>query len=426
MFLMLLGIAIVAGCSTKEDTIGPGPSSIDLFINEFIASNESTVADEHGDYDDWFEIYNATDDSIDIGGMYVSDDVLDRKKSRIPATDPSVTTIPAGGFLLIWCDKEPTEGLLHVDFKLSGDGEAIILVEDDGVTVIDELTYTEQTTDVSYGRIVDGGDAWTSFSAPTPGASNGSVPPNTPPTIASVVAMPAQPVSTDTVTVTAVVTDNDTVASVSLLYNAGTGFDTLSMSAAAGDSFLVRIPPQGDGLTVLFYLTAVDNEGDGSVYPAGAPANTLSYTVGIAAPDIFINEFLADNDAVIVDPDLGEFVDWIELHNAGDVSVNLSGWTLTDDFADPTQWQFPPGVSIAAGGFLLVWADGEDMDTTALHTNFKLKAGGEEIGLYNASGAVIDTLVYSEQATDISYGRVPDGGVNWATFSTPTPGASNE
>ncbi|MEM8558279.1 MAG: CotH kinase family protein [Bacteroidota bacterium] len=141
-----------------------------------------------------------------------------------------------------------------------------------------------------------------------------------------------------------------------------------------------------------------------------------------AQPRIFVNEFLASNTTVIADPDFGDFADWIELYNAEPDAVDLGGYTLTDDLDLPSRWRFPEGTVIPAGGFLLVWADDE---STGLHTDFKLSAGGEQIGLYAPDGTVVDTLTYGEQTTDISLGRSPDGSPTFRFFETPTPGAPN-
>jgi len=139
-----------------------------------------------------------------------------------------------------------------------------------------------------------------------------------------------------------------------------------------------------------------------------------------------INEFMADNDGNIEDPDEpGAYEDWIELYNSGPTAFDLGGTFLTDDLAEPTKWQIPAGVTIAAGGHLLFWAD-DDEDQGNTHTNFKLGAGGEEIGFYDADGSTeIDSIVFGEQSVDVSYGRCPDGGDDWSFHTVPTPGVEN-
>jgi len=149
-----------------------------LFINEFMASNDTCYADPEEDaddgdpYDDWIEIYNAGTDPVDIGGMYITDDLSSLMEWQIPDTCPATTTIPAAGFLVLWADKEEHQGVLHLKLKLSGGGEQIGLVAADGVTIIDSLTYDEQTADISYGRYPDGSNNWVFLATPTPGATN--------------------------------------------------------------------------------------------------------------------------------------------------------------------------------------------------------------------------------------------------------------
>ncbi len=145
------------------------------------------------------------------------------------------------------------------------------------------------------------------------------------------------------------------------------------------------------------------------------------------AGTLFINEFMADNDSTIEDPDEpGAYEDWIEIFNAGTTTIDLGGAFLSDDLSDPMQWQIPAGVSIAAGEYLLFWAD-DDEEQGSTHTNFKLGAGGEEIAFYEADGtSEIDSLAFSSQITDVSFGRYPDGADSWGFMATATPGASND
>ena len=147
----------------------PAPT---LLINEFMASNDFAAADEFGEYDDWIEIYNAGTETVDIGGYYITDDLSNPTQWRIPDTAPDSTTVAPGGFLLLWADKQPEQGVRHINIKLGAGGEDIGLYLSDGVGVVDTLTYGKQTTDISYGRKEDGGDAWGFFSGVTPGASN--------------------------------------------------------------------------------------------------------------------------------------------------------------------------------------------------------------------------------------------------------------
>ena len=139
-----------------------------LCLNEFLAKNNSGVVDEAGEFEDWIEVHNGTGALYDLGGAYLSDDLADPTKWRVPAG----TQILPGASVLIWADNEPLQGPLHASFKLSADGEEVVLVDADGVTVRDYFSFGAQAADVSSGRLFDGGEPWVSLLQPTPEASN--------------------------------------------------------------------------------------------------------------------------------------------------------------------------------------------------------------------------------------------------------------
>ena len=147
----------------------------------------------------------------------------------------------------------------------------------------------------------------------------------------------------------------------------------------------------------------------------------LFFVTVTSAQVVVINEFMADNDNIIADP-AGEYDDWIELFNPGSSAVDLEGYGLSDDSGNPLQWAFPE-VSIAAGEYLVVWAD-DDEGQSGLHTNFKLSASGEEISLSSPAGIVIDLVSFGPQQLDVSYGRYPDGTGSFRSMYA-TPGAAN-
>ncbi len=144
----------------------------------------------------------------------------------------------------------------------------------------------------------------------------------------------------------------------------------------------------------------------------------------LPAQDLFINEFLASNSTISQDPDYHSHSDWIEIYNPSTIEMNVAGYHLTDNL-DTTRWQIPAGTVIPGRGFLVLWADGKNERRAGHHTNFKLSKEGEEIGLFDRSGVLIDSVTYGIQATDISLGRQPDGMASWVQFAQPTPGAAN-
>jgi hypothetical protein len=141
-----------------------------LKINEIMASNTATIASDLGNFGDWVEVYNPTNNAIDLAGLYFTDDIATPTKYQFP-NGSATTIVPANGFKLVWADDSAQ--LLHANFKLSTAGETIAFFAADGITLIDSISTGVQTTDISYGRTTDGGAAWTTFTTPTPEASNG-------------------------------------------------------------------------------------------------------------------------------------------------------------------------------------------------------------------------------------------------------------
>lgn len=139
---------------------------------------------------------------------------------------------------------------------------------------------------------------------------------------------------------------------------------------------------------------------------------------------ILINEFLASNSTGLTDVD-GDHSDWIELYNPGNESVNLYGWSLTDNESKLRKWIFP-SVSIEAEGYLLIFASGKDRVNPAneLHTNFNLSKDGEYLALIESDGTISDeyTPAFPPQTEDVSYGFHLG---EYLFFNTPTPGTEN-
>ncbi|MVM31357.1 spore coat protein CotH [Spirosoma sp. HMF4905] len=148
-----------------------------LYINEFMASNQQTIADATGAHEDWFEIYNPNSFSVNIGGYYITDNLSNPTKYQFPTGSP-LTVVPANGFLLIWASGATSRGANHISFSLSADGEQIGLyrLASSVLEVVDSLSFGRQRTDISLGRQPNGSSAWRYFQASTsntsPGASN--------------------------------------------------------------------------------------------------------------------------------------------------------------------------------------------------------------------------------------------------------------
>jgi hypothetical protein len=152
----------------------------------------------------------------------------------------------------------------------------------------------------------------------------------------------------------------------------------------------------------------------------------FSCTSALSA-QVIINEISAANMTGITDSD-GDREDWVELYNTGATAVNLSGWFLSDDPANPQKWKFPNGVTIGANGYRVIYCSGKDkLAGTSVHTNFKItQTQGETVTLSLPSTVVADTYTFTvPNQTDHSYGRIPVAGNTWKIFTTPTPNAAN-
>lgn len=162
---------VLLGSPGAPNSLPPDVSA--LFVNEIMASNSHTIADEQGEFDDWFELYNASEDTLNIGGLCFTDDAGQPCKWQAPLHFPEKTSLPPHGFMLLWADEQPEQGLLHAGFKLSAGGEQVLLFQRAGAGYLEteHLSFAAQQADISWGRYPDGSSE-TQWMFPTPGASN--------------------------------------------------------------------------------------------------------------------------------------------------------------------------------------------------------------------------------------------------------------
>lgn len=125
-------------------------------INEVSGSNSSLI-NEYGKKNDWVELYNTTDEPIDVEGMYLTDNIMNLQKYQITkGSTKANTVIPAHGYLIIWCDKlATTNEALHASFKISGEGGVLALMAADR-SWTDELYYAAHDAGTTVGRYPDG------------------------------------------------------------------------------------------------------------------------------------------------------------------------------------------------------------------------------------------------------------------------------
>jgi hypothetical protein len=145
----ILGLAAVLTC-------GGAAAAPSVVISEVMASNSSALADEDGNYSDWIELYNASTNTVNLGGWYLADRATNLTHWQFPATN-----LGPSRFLVVFAsnkDRRMTGKPLHTNFKLGASGEYLALVMPDGVTKATEFApaFPEQYTDISYGYAMTG------------------------------------------------------------------------------------------------------------------------------------------------------------------------------------------------------------------------------------------------------------------------------
>ncbi|MGA4579421.1 lamin tail domain-containing protein [Limisphaera sp. VF-2] len=208
------------------------------------------------------------------------------------------------------------------------------------------------------------------------------------------------------------------------------GVPATNLVLVGPDQYVFEFPPPPPGPVAVEWST-----GHGITDPVGWPldARGWSYTIdpSAAVRSVWINEFLASNSGRLPDAvrdELGNSPDWIELFNAGDSWLDLGGWSLTDNAAQPAKWRFPAGTLVGPRSYMLVLASGRDTNVQGrLHTNFRLSASPGYLGLFTPNGEPVSVFSpsYPQQYTDVSYGRDRLEPQLLGYFTQPTPGAPN-
>ena len=138
-----------------------------LIINELMASNVGTVMSPATNFDSWIEIYNPTEQPVDLGGMYLSDDPDNLTLWKMPR---NMGSVPAKGFKVIWCGSFEIKNT-QAPFSLDCEGGTVYLSDTDGQLIVSQ-TYPEALSRTAYARMTDGTGEWGLTDDATPGATN--------------------------------------------------------------------------------------------------------------------------------------------------------------------------------------------------------------------------------------------------------------
>ena len=144
-------------------------SSSPLVINELAPLGTDNCIDFFGTNEDWIELYNPGPTAVYLGNKFISDDASNWNKWPLPNV-----TLDPGDFQLLYADKEPEQGVNHLDFKLDDLSETIYIseVQNSARVLIDSITYSNIPINHSFGRATDANPNWIDWTVSTPNASN--------------------------------------------------------------------------------------------------------------------------------------------------------------------------------------------------------------------------------------------------------------
>ncbi len=434
--------------------VGHSIASAAIVINELMANNDSTIMDPYGYFTDWVELHNTGSSSVSLYNYKITDD-------NNEWIFPSVS-IPAGGYLLVWCNGNDDQATMSTDFKLSADGETVSILNQ-GDVLLDHVTYPPLDDDEAYGRNSNGSGSFEILAGATPGENNDGNPDAPLVTLNEMVSNNAtgiqdqdgdysdwielyntsSSVSVNLLGLKLQDTSNEWVfpditmnpQSYLIVFASGkdrlmgelhTNFglsssgETLSLVNLNGVVInTVEIPPLYPDES---YGRFPNGSGDYQVFVNATPGTENDDYVG-PPPDpvsITINEVSSNNETIIADED-GDYEDWIELYNTGSTTINMDGLKLRDS---GQVWTFT-NYAFDPGAYLIVFASSKDRESGEFHTNFKLSADGEVLGLLNTNNTVIEQINIPPLDADTSLGHLPNGAGPYVVFEDPTPGESN-
>ena len=454
-----------------------------LVISEMMPSNQTAVPDENGDYSDWVEVWNSTDVPISLKNVGLSD-----RNDSIRFLFPDVTLQPDERVVVFCSDTNAAEPgkPYHAKFKLSSVGETVYLF-DPNAYLIDQATCPIMGGDESWA-LMDG--AFTATTLYSPGYENTEAGHQAYITESMVAdgALIINEIMADPIT--GLTDEEGELCDWIELYNTTDrtiSLDNYALSNKENKPLKWRFP-QGavvapHGYYVVFCsgkdradsassvphtnfkisaehdtIVLADNHGrlvdrvivdnlpedcsyarggDGSfsvrnMATPGLPNDEsgeaqMDYNLrALNKTGVYITEVMASNDSTLVYQDDG-FTDWIEIYNSSQITVDLSGYGLSDNLGRGRKWQFPEGTYISPGEYKVILCDGKtELSTTAqLHTSFKLsRTEGETVCLATPEGRVIDKMNLPEMRTNVSYGRTI-GLSGFFYYDSPTPMAAN-
>ncbi len=474
---ILLFISVLFGCTAKtSEQSNPFPDEGSLIINEVMSSNSHYAQSKDGEFYDWAELYNSTDEDIDLEGYYFSDSGTEPLRWTFPAV-----TIKAHSYIIVYMsglDKWDGAYELHTNFKLSSTGEPLILSHSSG-DIIQQMEIPPVPQNVSYG-LESTADEYLLFSVPSPcGKNSGGV------ATEDELVFPVYDVvvneymsenshcfadstgnyhdwvelyncSLNDIDLSGFYLTDDrydimkwtfpsdtvikaesymTVFCSGLNSTAPSGEMHTSFAISDNDDRICLYTPQGILCSYLDICTLAENTSTGlseeniqqlfSRPTPGEANSTPSYPINYVLSANF-NDGIFISEAMSVSGSRSKYPnDWVEIFNSTDKDINLGGYGLsTSD--DTVEFTFPDTV-LKSGAYLLVYCTGTEQTASGntLYAPFKLSNSGETLYLTNSLGQITDIFSTGKQRDGISAGRNESSPDERLFFTVTTPGKAN-
>ncbi len=424
-----------------------------LMFSEVLSSAYLQSAYEGCERQDWFELYNGSDQDITLSEYYVTDDLEKPAKRKLPGY-----ILAPGAYIAICC----CGGTDHpsVDLGIKKAGDTLYLTAPDGST-LDTLVIPALETDISWAMAADG---WGYCQEPTPGRVNDT------PIYSSLDV--EQTADLDGLRLNELLISNQyscmdedgDCGDFVELYNGGkarslqglyltdntnklTKWALPDVTMEEGSYLVVFLDGKDRSTGTLHANFSVNAEEEGVfLYDAG----TRRYT-GIAMPEVTRHDIsfdgqgmyyryptpgTANGDGLSDISALGAFDtegvyisevcgapaegnDWVELYNGGNSSISLSGWVLTDSLNE-NKYQFP-SMTLGAGSYFVI-----ECNLQGGTAPFGISKSGETLYLKDNQGRVRDRFETGVMTKGQSSGRLEgNASVERVFFNTPTPGEAN-
>lgn len=461
------------------------PSVASVVINEVMANNGGAVPDDEGKFNDWLELYNPTDENVKLRGWGLSDEANVSAKWVFPDVEIAAKGYLVV-FCSGKSNSAANAEFQHTNFKLKAGTDALILTDPSG-SKMDMLTLPEITSNYSIGRSADQNEWVEfkdptpgfenseqgrlgynkSMDASAIGLKINELQPSNKSTLPDKSGAFSDWIeifnpTNSTINLTGFGLSDDPAKPLKWQFPEGTSIEKgqylivfasgisdpsgglvegqlqASFQLSAYSEQLILANKRGQTIdSVQFAEIPSDaaygrNVGSGEwellTKPSPGYENSdegyTKYQESFAygQSGLIISEAMLSNSAYVQEEDK-KYYDWIELYNGTSQAVDLNGYGLSDNAANPTKWRFP-STTVEPGEYLIVQASSsaEGAKKKYLHTNFALSKEGTVIVLAGPDGKIIDRFNVGKLQNGMSYGRT-DGTSLY--YTTPSPGEAN-